>query len=282
MLETALDTQIIAILAEGPRQSASLVELLATRNHCSIQSVYAVLRKLRADGVVLLTKKILSLSTVWIERQSELVKKAQSAYLATTIDSEFSFGKLENGDQITYQFKNSVLLDEMWGHLFLVLLERVEHNMPIMIYNPHSWFAIVRYQSEKTIFKSMFDAGFKSYFSLAGKEALDRDVCTSFIESIGHSFSMGVDVGLKQNKYLNVIGDYLIEVELDETISAQIEAYFKRYQTMSEANQEELQKIVTAMGRNKLTISRNMSKARRWRTKLAKDFLIPVGSRHFV
>lgn len=282
MLEVELDAQIIAVLVEGPRKSSVLVEILATKNNCSVQSVYAVLRKLRSDSVVLLHKKILSLSTVWIEGQSKLVEKAKSIYLNTATESEFSFGTLENGDRITYQFKNPLLLDEMWGHLFLVLLERVERSMPIMIYNPHSWFPIVRHTSEKTIFQSLFDNGFRAYFSFAGKGELDRDICKKFVEPIGHSFSTGVELGLKKGRYLNVVGDYVIEVELDETVTEDIGKYFAKYHTLEEANIKELQEIVSKRGRNKLTLSRNAHKAQRLRSRLAKDFFIPTESRRFV
>ena len=282
MFDSPIATQIIVELATGSKNSATLVAKVAKAQGCSIQSVYAVLRKLRQQSVVLLHRKVLTLNIVWIKEQSELLRNAQATYLESSDSGTFSIGTLEEGDRLMYQFKNPVLLDDMWGHAFLLLLERTQKEMPIMIFNPHSWFSIVRYASEKTIFQSLFDRGFKAYFSFAGKEDLDRDICKKFVEPIGHSFSTGVDIGLKKGKYLNVVGDYVIEVELDEALSEEIDNYFAKYQTLEESDVKELQAIVSKRGPNKLTLSRNTRKAHRLRSRLAKDFFIPADSRRFV
>ena len=282
MFDSPIATRIIVELATGSKNSATLVAKVAKAQGCSIQSVYAVLRKLRQQSVVLLHRKVLTLNIVWIKEQSELLRNAQATYLESSDSGTFSIGTLEEGDRLMYQFKNPVLLDDMWGHAFLLLLERTQKEMPIMIFNPHSWFSIVRYASEKTIFQSLFDRGFKAYFSFAGKEDLDRDICKKFVEPIGHSFSTGVDIGLKKGKYLNVVGDYVIEVELDEALSEEIDNYFAKYQTLEESDVKELQAIVSKRGPNKLTLSRNTRKAHRLRSRLAKDFFIPVDSRRFV
>jgi hypothetical protein len=170
----------------------------------------------------------------------------------------------------------------MWGHAFMLLLERTHKEIPVMIYNPHSWFPIVRYVSEKTIFQSLFDNGYRAYFSFAGKGELDRDICKKFVEPIGHSFSTGVELGFKKGKYLNVVGDYIIEVELDESVAEDIDKYFTKYPTLQEADAKELQAIVARRGRNRLILSRNFKKAHRLRSRLAKDFFIPTESRRFV
>lgn len=282
MFDSPIATQIIVELATGSKNSATLVAKVAKAQGCSIQSVYAVLRKLRQQSVVLLHRKVLTLNIVWIKEQSELLRNAQATYLESSDSGTFSIGTLEEGDRLMYQFKNPVLLDDMWGHAFLLLLERTQKEMPIMIFNPHSWFSIVRYASEKTIFQSLFDRGFKAYFSFAGKGDLDRDICKKFVEPIGHSFSTGVDIGLKKGKYLNVVGDYVIEVELDEALSEEIDNYFAKYQTLEESDVKELQAIVSKRGPNKLTLSRNTRKAHRLRSRLAKDFFIPADSRRFV
>lgn len=282
MFDSRIAQQIIVALAGGSKNSAALVALVARNENCSIQSVYAVLRKLREQSVVLLHKRTLTLNVVWIEEQSELLRKAQATYLENSDSGSFSIGTLEEGDRVTYQFKNPVLLDEMWGHAFILLLERTHKDVPVMIYNPHSWFPIVRHASEKTIFQSLFDNGFRAYFSFNGKGELDREICKKFIEPIGHSFSAGVELGFRKGKYVNVLGDYVIEVELDDTVAEEIDKYFTKYQTLEEAVVKELQEIVSKKGLNKLILTRNTKKAQRLRSRLAKDFLIPVGGRRFV
>ncbi len=152
MFDSPIARQIVTELVTGSKNSAVLVAKVASVHDCSIQAVYAVLRKLREQSIVLLNKKVLTLNIVWIEEQSELLKRARDTYIESTDSGRFSIETLEEGDRVTYQFKNPVLLDEMWGHAFLLLLNRIQKEMPIMIYNPHSWFPIVRHASEKTIF----------------------------------------------------------------------------------------------------------------------------------
>ena len=282
MFVSPISSEIISKLTTGSCNSAELVLEVAKICQCSIQSVYAVLRKLRKESVVILHKKILTLNIVWIEEQSHLIQQARATYIDSSEGNAFYFGTLEEGDRLTYQFKNPVLLDEMWGHLFLLLIKQVSVGTPIMIYNPHSWFPIVRYASERTIFESLFDNGNKAYFSFAGKEELDRDVCKQFVAPIGHSFSIGVDVGLKKGTYLNVIGDYIIEVDIDEAVAEEIDAYFTKYASIESANIQELNAIVARRGKNKLALIKSARRAHRWRSKLAKNFLIPKESRRFV
>lgn len=282
MFDSPIAKQIITELVTGSKNSAVLVAKVAGAHDCSVQSVYAVLRKLREQGIVLLNKKLLTLNIVWVEEQSELLKRARDTYLESTDSGTFSIETLEEGDRVTYQFKNPVLLDEMWGHTFMLLLNRIQKEIPIMIYNPHSWFPLVRYASEKTIFQSLFDNGFRAYFSFGGQEELDRDICKKFVEPIGHSYSTGVELGLKKEKYINVVGDYMIEVELDEAVAEAINKYFSKYKKIEHSDAKELQEIVSKRGKNKLTLSRNSHKAQRLRSRLAKDFLIPTLGRRFV
>ncbi len=282
MFDSPITAKIVEELTTGSKNSAILVAKVAKSQNCSIQSVYAALRKLREQSVVLLHKKVLMLNVVWIEEQSELLQRAQATYFESSDSGSFSVGTLEEGDRVTYQFKNPILLDEMWGHAFLLLLEKAHKKVPIMIYNAHSWFPIVRHASEKTIFSTLANQGYKAYFSIGGTTDLDRSICKDFIHPIGHSFSLGNQFGLRNNQYLNIIDDYLIEVSLDTRVSNNIDDFYKKYVTLTSANQGELQEIVSAKGSNKLIISRNSRKALLWRSRLSKDFLIPTASRQYV
>ena len=269
-------------LSTGSKNSSVLVDEVSKFCDCSIQSVYAVLRKLQLKSVILRHKKLLLLNSVWVEKELDFLRKAQTAYLNLNTTEHFLIGTLGDGDQATFHFKNPVLLDEMWGHVFILLLEKIPEAMPVMIYNPHAWFPIVRFASEKTIFQSLFDKGHKAYFSIAGKEVLDMDIAKKFIEPIGHGFSLGAEAGLKKSEYLNVIGEYIIKVELDNETTERIDSYFKEHVTLAEADEAHLQAIVGERGRNKLTLIHSAKKAQKWRSRLAKDFLIAPPSREFV
>jgi hypothetical protein len=276
-----IEDGITALLAHSPVRSSQLVTRVSNETDHTIQAVYLVIRKMREAGIVLSHHGVLSLSTVWLEQQIALFEEARQAYLDSGTDS-FSFGRLQERDRIAYEFKNPVLLDEMWGHLFMVLLKQVEISMPIMIYNAHSWFPIVRRNSEATIFTSLANQGYRAFFSIGGTTDLDRDVGNSFIKPLGHSFSLGNQFGLKNTQYMNIIGDYIIEVTLDTEVSDKIDAFYNDYSTLQAAEITELQTIVTKVGKNKLVVSRNTQKAQKWRSRLAKNFLIPTTSRRYV
>lgn len=282
MLDSLISEKILTELSTGSKSSSALVEKISKSCGRSIQSVYAVLSKLQSQSIVLRHKKLLILNTVWIEQKISFFRNAQESYLDLKVTEHFSIGTLENGDKVSFQFKNPVLLDEMWGHLFILLLQKIPPAMPVMIYNPHAWFPVGRFESEKTIFQSLFDKGHKAYFSIAGKEVLDMDIAKKFIKPIGHGFSLGADLGLKKTQYLNIIGEYVIEVELDNTTTERIDDYFKKYKTLAEADKSELQAIVEERGRNKLTLIHSTKKAHKWRSRLAKDFMIAPESRRFV
>lgn len=282
MQKNVIADEIILFLSNGPRRSTDTVGYVAKKHGLTIQAVYATLRKLKSEGVVLSQKKILSLNTVWIEEQVNLLERIQIAYLDELQPDTFAFGDMEDGDRISYRFKNPVLLDQMWGHLFLVLVERTVPHMPIMIYMSHNWFPIAREESERTIFKWLEEQGFRAYFSVGGDAQLDLDVCKEFLANMHHTYSLNVDLGMKVNQYLNVIGDYLIQVTMDEEVSADIHDYFLSYNTMHSANIDELKKMVARKGDNKLVITKNSKKAKRLRAKMAREYLIPEESRKFV
>jgi hypothetical protein len=281
MAKKGLQNQIIGLLSKGPVRSSQLVERVSKETLHTIQAVYLVLRRMREEGVVLHHHGILTLNTVWLEQELAILEEAKKVYIHRDTDS-FSFGQLQERDRISYEFKNPVLLDEMWGHLFTVLIAQTETAMPIMIYNHHSWFPIVRKDSESAIFSSLAKQGYRAYFSIGGGTDLDRDIGKSFVKPLEHSFSTGNHFGLKSTKYLNIIGDYMIEVTLDTQVSNEIDQFYNDYNTLREADATKLQSIVTRTGKNKLVISKNSRKAQRWRSRLAKDFLIPTSSRHYV
>ena len=162
-----LEQKIVQSLHTGPVKSTVLVEGLVVGEGVTLQAVYAAIRRLRQDEIVLVQGKKLALSSVWLERMGEFFAEAQKVYLEKAQEEPFSFGHLQEGDRVTYKFKNPVLLDQVWGHVFFELVKRVSVDAPIMIYNPHYWFPIVRQESEDLIFRWLQTQGYKAYFATA-------------------------------------------------------------------------------------------------------------------
>jgi hypothetical protein len=99
---------------------------------------------------------------------------------------------------------------------------------------------------------------------------------------MNHSHSLGVQRGYENNFYMNIIGDYLIEVTLDEEVSNQIDDFFAERESCTEQDVGNLKSIVESAGKNKITVARNRVKAKRIRNSLAKHFLIEGRNRKYV
>lgn len=282
MTKKSLDQQIILSLQEGPVKSTRLVNELAEHNKMTVQAIYVVLRKLKKEGVIVYKHRVISLSTVWIEKQVALFQYMKFVYLDSLEAKEFSFGELGVGDKISYDFHNPVLLDQMWGHLFIILTKKLAQQMPVMIYNSHFWFPIVRLESERTIFESLEKNGHKAYFSSSSKSDLDRLTIKNFLSNNNHSFSLSVDYGFESNFYINVLGDYLIEVFLDKNVSKKLEEFFAKNVSLTNDKVEVLRDMVTAKGKNRLVVSHNPKKAKKLRARLARSFLLSEVERGFL
>ncbi len=77
----------------------------------------------------------------------------------------------------------------------------------------------------------------------------------------------------KNNYYLNIFGDFIIEAQLDADITNQIDRFYKETLSFDETAKSKLQKIVEGKGKNKLTISRNKRKADKLRAIFKRYFL---------
>lgn len=274
-----LEQKVIQLLHGGAVKSTRLVQMLVAEEQITFQAVYAAVRRLRHDEIVLVQGKKLILNSVWLEQMGAFFSKAQKVYLTKAPEESFSFGTLEEGDRVTYKFKNPVLLDQVWGQVFFELVKRVSIDVPIMIYNPHYWFPIVRQESEATIFKWLQAEGHKAYFATASTSTLDSRTIKEFLKDMSHSYSLGVQKGYENNFYMNIIGDYLIEVTLDESISAKIDGFFAVRESCTTQDVNVLRGIVESVGKNKIVISRNKTKAKRIRTSIAKHFLVEERNR---
>jgi hypothetical protein len=274
MFSNKIEKSIVDVLGQGPLRSSLLVTEVSVKNSVSVQAVYAALKKLHHDEVIAIQNKKYSISSVWIEKISEKLDQIKNVYSNGEYLGGLLFEDLQDGDRVMYKFKNPVLLDQVWGHILFQLVERTTVGVPIMIYNSHYWFPLVREESERTIFTWLEKKGFKAYFSCGSTETLDAYTIKFFLKNMKHSYSLGVNKGFSNNFYMNIVGDYLIEVFLDQNVSDDLDIFFKEKDSCSAEDVKLLQGIVSRSGKNKLVITRNHKKALRYRKSLAREFLM--------
>ncbi len=235
--------------------------------------MYQVLRKLKQEEVVVLRSKRVSLSHVWINKMADYFATAKRIYTMDEKPSE-DFLQLRDGDKISYTFKNPAFTDMFWGHAMSILTEVAHPKEPVYIYNPHEWFLLARKESEKEIFDLIKKNNRQLFVAVGNRDALDRLIAKEFDGKIQQYYMSEKFLFPKNNYYLNVFGDFLIEVWLDQKTSQSIDRYYKNTEKYAEESGKILMDIIQGRGKNKLTISCNAKKAGRMKRMLNKYFYI--------
>ena len=133
----SIEEWVISLLRKKPLSGAEL--LADIRNHragTTKQALYAALRKLRTQEIVVMHKMRISLSSVWVIKMTEFFQTSKYFY-AKSATTDDGFLNMEDGDRISYSFKSPNMTDIFWGHAFDILSEVTTIAEPIYINNPH-------------------------------------------------------------------------------------------------------------------------------------------------
>lgn len=274
--EKSLESLICFLLQQGAIDTASLIrEIQEQRPGTTKQGVYAALRHLRREEVVVLHNKKVSFNVRWLKRAEEFFAVAEQHYVEGDFGRD-NFLNLKDGERISYFYSSPTETDKFWGHALVVLGESsISAEEPAYLYNPHEWFLIARRESERECF-DIITKKRRLLLTASEKTPLDRAVATEFDGDRGQYHMLDAPLFAKNNYYFNIVGDFIIEVWIDPAIATQIESLYRRTEKLSDTTQQELAKIVAGKGRSRLTISRNAKKAERLKKMLRKNFYIPT------
>lgn len=268
-----VEDHILASLQVGSKGTTELLEeLQAVRVGTTKQAFYQSLRKLKKEEVAVVYGKRISLSNIWINKMSEYFSLARKSYSIGESPSE-NFLSLSDGEKISYTFKDPHTTDIFWGHAFHVLAEQV-HDSPICIYDPHQWFMIAREESEKTLFMDIKSREQKLLVLIGNKNKIDIETGKWFDGNALQYFATEDRLFDRNNYYLNIFGDFIIEAQIDQTTANEIDAFYQTSESINEQSLNKLKEIVSRKGKNKLTISRNKRKAEKLRGIFKKYFLV--------
>ncbi len=267
-----IEDLILQVLEHGAEDSKVLIEKIrVARPNTSKQAVYKALKKMRSDEVIVQTREQAALSVVWLKKLADFIERAELNY-KTTVNPGTNFLNLKQGEKMSYTFKTFEATDMFWVHAFGILSEMLPHTVPLFLYNPHEWFLLARPESETFLFEGLKKAG-KQVFVMAGnKDPLDVYAAKYFDGKILQYFATSTPPFPKSNYYVNVFGDFLIEVWLDEKTSELIDGFYKETKLFDENAKNNLLKIIARKGRNKLVINRNKRKADKIRNIFKKYF----------
>ncbi len=276
---TSVEDHIISNLQNGPLLIVDLIEKIQqNRPQTTKQGVYLIIRRLKTEEVVVVHKKTISLSSVWLASMTEFLTLANHNTLRTTSFNN-SFLDLKDGERLQYSFKNPILTDAFWSHVFISLVYVSAPEHPILIYNPHEWFLIVRTENETSLFERIYNRGQKLAVLAGHSTPLDKSVRVHFDGKDG-MYETPTELPFpKTNYYINVIGDFVIEAWLDVKMSEEINALYNQTSTINNDTKTQLETILTKKGKNKFSISHNKRKADLIRKKFKKYFFLDTSRR---
>lgn len=252
-----------------------LVSLLQKeRTGTTKQGVYAVVRKLKAQEVVVVHGKKASLNLLWLNRLEKFLEDARAA-LGESGGAADSFLGLRDGEKISYAFRDPVSADPFWGHALELLAAASKTDEPVYLYNPHDWFLLARRDSELASMRAIAAKGKRWCLTVAGNAPADRAIAKDFDGDQSQYHMAGKSPFPKADRYLNVIDDFIIEVAIDPAAASRLEQWYRDTAHVDEKAARRLQSIVSARSKTKLVISRNRRKAERLKRPLRKSFYLP-------
>jgi len=268
-----IEDYALLFLQKGSLKTTDLLENIQdVRPGTTKQALYKILHKLKTEEVVVVRSKYVSLSSIWINHMAQYFATAQRLYTTHGEPSE-DFLQLEDGDHITYTFKNPNITDIFWGHALSILGE-VTKEEPVYIYNPHEWFVLAREESEKKLFNELTKKNKQLFILIGNNDTLDKLASKELNNDMAQYHTLPTALFPKDNYYINIFSDFIIEVWLDKKTSDAIDKFYKENNVFDENAKNILQEIIEQRGKNKLVISRNARKAEKLKKVFKKYFYI--------
>ncbi len=269
----SISESIVQLLQNSPLSARELLmQIRKARPSTTKQAVYLAIRNLKAEEKITTHGKLVSLSRVWLMKQTDFFAVATKQYSAAATTTGSGYLNLEEGDKVSYSFKNPAVADVFWAHAVDILADTSPHSEPIYFWNPHEWFLLAHHNSEKSVFDRIVSTGKQIFMTCAHSDPLDKFVAKEFDGERAQYYLAEKQLFPKPNYYLNIFGDYILEAWLDETSAKKIDGFYKMYSQWNEEAKKTIEAIVNEHGKTKLTIARNARRAKKLKTVLGKPF----------
>jgi hypothetical protein len=271
--KTRLEEYIIELLDKGSLDGPNLLTSLSNRYNkkTTKQAVYKSLRKLLDEEVINKTGNNYSINRMWIQKVKDFTDRHTNE---TDHVNKMNVLNFEDGDSVTYRFKNPFTLDITWGHLYDIIFEDDDRNHVMLNHHPHEWLMISRTETEKFWLGQINKRKKMMLFTLSKKTPLDKkfqkENTTEYIK-----INLNESYGLNHNQYLSVIGDYIFEITTDPVFEERVDKFFSENDYLDEMAKNQIAAISKQKYKSKLKLSKNKKKADAWRRKYKQDFYIP-------
>ena len=270
-IENRLENKIIEKLSKGSAFSPDLISKISSEQHVTEQGVYKALSFLLDNEIVTKSNKLLSLNTLWIEKLKSFTNTVSETYL---VDDFNEFLMLDDKEKMTYHFKDTTKLDIHWMHIVLVMLKRFSDS-PFVTFNPHCWFMMERPSTESIFFKWINENKKQMFFLIGGNSKLDR-IVKKQLETSYVKIEFDTDGKFPKDKYVAIIGDYIIYSSYGSNFNKKIESFFNSHSELNQNTVEGLKNIVQKDTQPKIIIERNRSKAIKLSKQITKGHYVPL------
>lgn len=271
----SIEQWLLQALQQGPRRIVGIIsELKDARPGTTKQGVYAALRVLKKQEKVVLHRGRASLNSAWVSSMANFFSIAER-YYRNEDSGDGNFLHLQDGEKISYSFKDAVLTDAFWGHAFHLLVATEQPGAPVYLYNPHQWFLIAREKSETELISFVLKSKRQYLLTVGSSLPLDKHISSLFDGEQSQYYMRSDALFPKNNYYVNIIGDFIIEAWTDADVANKIDDMYASTGVYSETIKKELEDIISSQGKTKLVISRNKRKAEKYKNMLKKFFYFP-------
>ncbi|HBT45780.1 MAG TPA: hypothetical protein DEA43_02770 [Candidatus Moranbacteria bacterium] len=269
---------VLESLAKGPQKGVDLIEEIKTiRKGTTKQGIYKAFRSLIKEKAIVKYRKNLMLNQIWLNKLDKFIKQTDENYLnkenKKVIDT---LDWMTKGSKISYVFNSYDSLDKFHSHIFSLIIKRTDSQAPIYVYNPHEWFVLKTglKENEDYLIDWLGERNRQLYFTIGHETILDKKFRDAY-SSEKLEIAIDESMNYPENYYVNVIGDYVIEMKNDTMLAEKLDAIYIDSINEVEAS-EKIKTLLKTKHKVRMVLSCDTQKAKKIKAKLGRNFLIPV------
>lgn len=270
----SLASRIIELLHYGPKEATALIDDLQIKPPVPTkQGIYAMIRKMVRAEILIKHKRTVALNIAWLARLQSFADRASHSYFTGHKKNAGNILALTEGERVRYDFKSIANADVFWDHLIYQLVA-AHQKTQWFAYNPHCWFFIARPDQERDLRDFITHHGGQYLLTVGDTTPLDKTIRKEFDRTSSQYVMREKPLPFKNNYYVNCIGDYVIEVWIEEKITQRIECIYQTATNITPPIESELKTIIDSKSSVRLVVSRNAKKAAKLRRSLSKQFVM--------
>lgn len=231
----SLEDELVVQLAREPgltvRELHRRVQRGGRSARYSLKAVYKELKKLCDLEVLIRYRGELRIHQKWLEEVRSLSAMADAAHMVLPQTSrELILGR--------WSFRDLGALNSFWDDLLLQLI-RTSEVRHICSFNPHPWWMLIQEGESRHFYRILKRKGICMYKICSSDTYLDRWAGEEYRKQ-------GVHVGFAKSplqgerKYLNVLGDYLVEIRLGVRAERKLHELSENVQRWSDLTHRQL------------------------------------------